>query len=30
VQDRKLVKALQLLGDHCNFIKILGSYPNTE
>jgi chorismate mutase / prephenate dehydratase len=30
VEDRKVVKALQLLGDHCNFIKILGSYPNTE
>jgi len=30
VEDRKLVKALHLLGDHCNFIKVLGSYPNTE
>ena len=30
VQDRKVVKAIQLLGTHCNFVKVLGSYPNTE
>ena len=30
VQDRKVVKAIQLLGEHCNFVKVLGSYPNTE
>jgi chorismate mutase/prephenate dehydratase len=30
VQDRKVVKAIQLLGVHCNFVKVLGSYPNTE
>ena len=30
VQDRKVVKAVQSLGEHCNFVKILGSYPNTE
>ena len=29
-QDRKVAKAIQLLAQHCNFIKILGSYPNTE
>jgi chorismate mutase/prephenate dehydratase len=29
-QDRKVAKAIRLLGEHCNFIKILGSYPNTE
>jgi len=29
-QDRKVVKAIQLLGEHCNFVKVLGSYPNTE
>jgi chorismate mutase/prephenate dehydratase len=29
-QDRKVAKAIHLLGEHCNFIKILGSYPNTE
>ncbi|MGA2788341.1 MAG: prephenate dehydratase [Verrucomicrobiota bacterium] len=30
VQDRKVVKAIELLGVHCNFVKVLGSYPNTE
>ncbi len=30
VQDRKVVKAIQLLGEYCNFVKVLGSYPNTE
>jgi chorismate mutase/prephenate dehydratase len=29
-QDTKVTKAIQLLGQHCNFVKILGSYPNTE
>ncbi len=29
-QDRKVAKAIQLLGRHCNFVKILGSYPNME
>jgi chorismate mutase / prephenate dehydratase len=30
VEDRKVANAIELLGEHCNFIKILGSYPNTE
>jgi chorismate mutase / prephenate dehydratase len=29
-QDAKVAKAIRLLGTHCNFVKILGSYPNTE
>jgi chorismate mutase / prephenate dehydratase len=29
-QDRKVARAIQLLGRHCNFIKVLGSYPNAE
>lgn len=29
-QDAKVAKAIKLLGDHCNFVKILGSYPNTD
>jgi chorismate mutase/prephenate dehydratase len=29
-QDKKVARAIQLLGDHCNFVKILGSYPNAE
>jgi chorismate mutase/prephenate dehydratase len=28
--DTKVAKAVKLLGDHCNFVKVLGSYPNTE
>jgi chorismate mutase/prephenate dehydratase len=30
MEDRKVTKAIGLLGEHCNFVKILGSYPNTE
>ena len=29
-QDRPVAKAIRLLGGHCNFVKILGSYPNTD
>ena len=29
-QDRKVAKAIKLLGQHCNFVKVLGSYPNME
>ena len=29
-QDKKVAKAIQLLGEHCNFVKILGSYPNVD
>jgi chorismate mutase/prephenate dehydratase len=29
-QDAKVAKAIKLLGTHCNFVKILGSYPNTD
>jgi chorismate mutase/prephenate dehydratase len=29
-QDKKVAKAIQHLSTHCNFVKILGSYPNTE
>jgi chorismate mutase/prephenate dehydratase len=29
-QDRKVANAIQLLGQHCNFVKVLGSYPNME
>jgi chorismate mutase/prephenate dehydratase len=25
-----LAKAIRLLGRHCNFVKVLGSYPNAE
>ena len=30
VQDRKVASAIRLLGEHCNFVKVLGSYPTTE
>jgi chorismate mutase/prephenate dehydratase len=29
-QDRKVARAIQLLGQHCNFVKVLGSYPNMD
>jgi len=29
-QDRKVARAIQSLGEHCNFVKTLGSYPNME
>src|SRR6516165_3235288 len=30
VQDPKVQNALSHLGEHCNFVKVLGSFPNTE
>jgi len=30
LQDRKVENAIKLLGEHCNFVKVLGSYPNSE
>jgi chorismate mutase/prephenate dehydratase len=29
-EDKKVARAIQSLGKHCNFVKILGSYPNAE
>ncbi len=29
-QDERVTKAIQALGKHCNFVKILGSYPNVD
>jgi chorismate mutase/prephenate dehydratase len=29
-QDAKVARAIKHLGKHCNFVKILGSYPNAE
>jgi len=28
--DKKVGKAITLLEDHCNFVKVLGSYPKAE
>src|SRR5215471_5283669 len=30
VRDRKVENALRHLGEHCNFVKVLGSFPNSE
>jgi chorismate mutase/prephenate dehydratase len=30
VSDARVAKAIRELGEHCNFVKVLGSYPNTE
>jgi len=29
-EDRNVQKARHLLSDHCNCVKVLGSYPNSE
>jgi chorismate mutase/prephenate dehydratase len=29
-QDKKVAGAIKILGRHCNFVKVLGSYPNTD
>jgi chorismate mutase/prephenate dehydratase len=29
-QDRVVAKAIKLLGAHCNFVKVLGSYPDAD
>jgi chorismate mutase/prephenate dehydratase len=29
-EDAKVAKAIRRLGEHCHFVKILGSYPNTD
>jgi chorismate mutase / prephenate dehydratase len=29
-QDKKVAGAIKILGKHCNFVKILGSYPNAD
>ncbi|MBI3881004.1 MAG: prephenate dehydratase [Verrucomicrobia bacterium] len=30
MNDAKVAKAIVLLEEHCNFVKVLGSYPNAE
>ena len=29
-EDRRVAQSIEELGRHCNFVKVLGSYPNTE
>ncbi len=30
VEDKKVAKAIALLGKECSYVKVLGSYPNAE
>ena len=30
MSEPKVAKALGLLGEHCSYVKVLGSYPNAE
>jgi chorismate mutase/prephenate dehydratase len=30
LQDRRVGRAIEMLGHECSFVKVLGSYPNTE
>jgi chorismate mutase/prephenate dehydratase len=30
MSDRKVAKALALLGEQCSYVKVMGSYPNSE
>jgi chorismate mutase / prephenate dehydratase len=30
MNDQKVAKAIGLLGEHCSYVKVLGSYPNSE
>jgi chorismate mutase/prephenate dehydratase len=30
LSDRKVARALVQLGEHCDFVKVLGSYPRTD
>jgi len=30
MDDRKVANAISLLGEHCSYVKVLGSYPNSE
>ena len=30
MEDRRVAKAIVMLGEHCSYVKVLGSYPNAE
>jgi chorismate mutase / prephenate dehydratase len=30
LEDRRVSSALEMLGEHCSYVKVLGSYPNAE
>jgi chorismate mutase/prephenate dehydratase len=30
MEDRRVAKAITLLGEHCSYVKVLGSYPDSD
>jgi len=30
MEDRRVAKAISLLGEHCSYVKVLGSYPDSD
>jgi chorismate mutase / prephenate dehydratase len=30
INDKRVSKAIEMLNEHCNLVKVLGSYPNSE
>ncbi|HWQ92997.1 MAG TPA: prephenate dehydratase, partial [Clostridia bacterium] len=30
MQERKIENAIKVLSEHCNFVKVLGSFPNSD
>jgi chorismate mutase / prephenate dehydratase len=30
INDKRVAKAIEVLNEHCNLVKVLGSYPNSE
>ncbi len=30
MNDRKVAKAIAMLSEHCSYVKVLGSYPNSD
>jgi len=30
MENPRLAKAIALLGEHCSYVKVLGSYPDLE
>ena len=30
MEDRRVAKAISLLSEHCSYVKVLGSYPDTD
>jgi len=30
MEDRRLSKAIAMLGEHCSYVKVLGSFPDSE